>query len=165
MTTSAQKKASAKYDKHHTRSVLFKFNTTNDADILARLDGSNNKQGYIKELIRNDIRGDGDILSVDAISLILRPFIKRYDLKKVTLFGSYARGSATTESDIDLLIDSNGIESMKDYTSLVEGLKEKLGKNVDVIMADALYSDTSRQARRLKEHIENERIVLYERDQ
>ena len=61
MTTVAQKKASAKYDKHHTRSVLFKFNTTNDADILARLDGSNNKQGYIKELIRNDIRGDGDV--------------------------------------------------------------------------------------------------------
>lgn len=38
MTTVAQRKASAKYDRNHTRSILFKFNTTSDADILAKLD-------------------------------------------------------------------------------------------------------------------------------
>ena len=46
MATEAQRKASAKYDKEHTKSMLFKFNTTNDADILAKLDEVGNKQGY-----------------------------------------------------------------------------------------------------------------------
>jgi hypothetical protein len=53
MATEAQRKASAKYDKEHTKSMLFKFNTTNDADILAKLDEVGNKQGYIKNLIRD----------------------------------------------------------------------------------------------------------------
>ena len=56
MTTEAQKKASAKYDRNHTKSILFKFNTTRDADILAKLDEVGNKQGYIKALIRADLK-------------------------------------------------------------------------------------------------------------
>ena len=59
MTSVAQRKASAKYDRNHTRSILFKFNTTSDADILAKLDEVGNKQGYIKELIRENICGEG----------------------------------------------------------------------------------------------------------
>lgn len=53
--TDAQKKAQAKYDKKNTKSIMFKFNLTTDADILAKLDSVDNKQGYIKELIRRDL--------------------------------------------------------------------------------------------------------------
>ena len=52
----AQKKASAKYDKTHTRQIVLKLNLKTDADILARLDAMPNKQGYIKNLIRKDRR-------------------------------------------------------------------------------------------------------------
>lgn len=55
MTTEAQKRASAKYDETHTRQIKLKFNTATDADILNKLDNEKNKQGYIKELIRQDI--------------------------------------------------------------------------------------------------------------
>ena len=73
MTTVAQRKASAKYDRNHTRSILFKFNTTSDADILAKLDEVGNKQGYIKELIRENICGKEEVLSVEAIGLMVLP--------------------------------------------------------------------------------------------
>ena len=106
MTSVAQRKASAKYDRNHTRSILFKFNTTSDADILAKLDEVGNKQGYIKELIRENICGKKDVLSVDAIGLMVLPVVQKYGINKVTLFGSYARGDAKAESDIDLLISS-----------------------------------------------------------
>ena len=76
MATEAQRNASAKYDKKHTRSILFKFNTTNDADILAKLDEVGNKQGYIKELIRENICGKGEILSIDSIKLMILPIVK-----------------------------------------------------------------------------------------
>ena len=90
MATTAQLRAQAKYDKQHTRAVLFKLNLTTDADVLARLDEVTNRQGYIKELIRKDLRGEVGPLSVGAIKTLLMPVIKKYDIQKLFLFGSYA---------------------------------------------------------------------------
>lgn len=53
MTTKAQSRASAKYDKNHTKGVYLKLNKETDADIINFLSlhaGSN--QGLIKELLR-----------------------------------------------------------------------------------------------------------------
>lgn len=55
MTTKAQLKASAKYDKANTKGIYLKLNKTTDADIISFLDTINNKQGFIKNLIRDYI--------------------------------------------------------------------------------------------------------------
>lgn len=57
MVTEAQKRANAKYDAANTRQIILKLNINTDADILARLDSVDNRQGYIKRLIRDDIKG------------------------------------------------------------------------------------------------------------
>ena len=57
MTSEAQRKAVAKYDAKNTRYFAIKLNKTHDADIIKKLDEVDNKQGYIKELIRKDIGG------------------------------------------------------------------------------------------------------------
>ena len=165
MASEAQRKASAKYDKKHTRSILFKFNTTSDADILAKLDEVGNKQGYIKELIRDNISGKREVLSIDAIRLMILPVVQKFSIDKATLFGSYARGDARAESDVDLLIECNSINNMKDYLSLQEGLKRAIGKNFDIVMADALKSENTRAAKRLRENIERDKVIIYERIQ
>lgn len=54
MTSKAQARASAKYDKAHTKGVYLKLNTKTDADILSKLSKVGNVQGYIKQLIRED---------------------------------------------------------------------------------------------------------------
>ena len=46
----------ARYDAVNTQRVFIKLNLKTDADILAALDAQPNKQGYIKQLIRNDIK-------------------------------------------------------------------------------------------------------------
>ena len=56
MASEAQKRASAKYDLYNTKQVKLKLNLKTDADILDWLDGISNKQGYIKELIRKDMK-------------------------------------------------------------------------------------------------------------
>lgn len=57
MTVSeAQKRAQAKYDKANTKQVIMKLNKITDADILEILEQTQNVQGYIKQLIRDDIR-------------------------------------------------------------------------------------------------------------
>lgn len=53
MATKAQSRASAKYDKNHTKGIYLKLNKETDADIINFLSlhaGSN--QGLIKELLR-----------------------------------------------------------------------------------------------------------------
>lgn len=54
--TEAQKRASSKYDKENTKQKVLKLNKSTDSDILELLDGITNVQGYIKRLIRNDMK-------------------------------------------------------------------------------------------------------------
>lgn len=51
----ARTKAANKWAQKNTRQVMLKLHTRNDADILERLDACENKQGYIKQLIRADM--------------------------------------------------------------------------------------------------------------
>lgn len=55
MTSEAQKRANAKYDEENTVQFKMKLNVNTDKDILDKLDTLDNKQGYVKELIRKDI--------------------------------------------------------------------------------------------------------------
>ncbi len=55
-TSKAQLRAQAKYDKDNTVQIKLKLNKKTDADIISWLDDTSNKQGYIKELIRADLR-------------------------------------------------------------------------------------------------------------
>ena len=56
MLTESQKKAQAKYDKANTRQVHLKLNRRTDDDVLEKLDSVSSKQGYIKQLIRADLK-------------------------------------------------------------------------------------------------------------
>jgi hypothetical protein len=54
-TKEARARANAKYDAANTTQIKFKFNNKTDADILRHLETMDNKQGYIKALIRADM--------------------------------------------------------------------------------------------------------------
>lgn len=56
MATEAQLRAKRKYDAENTRQVRLKLNRRTDKDVLEKLDSVPNKQGYIKELIRADLK-------------------------------------------------------------------------------------------------------------
>lgn len=45
----------ADYDRRNTTQVVLKLNRKTDADILGHLAAQDNRQGYIKKLIREDI--------------------------------------------------------------------------------------------------------------
>lgn len=56
MATEAEKRATKKYDKENTVQVLLKLNKKTDKDILYELGTKYSKMGYIKDLIRKDIK-------------------------------------------------------------------------------------------------------------
>lgn len=45
----------AKYDRTNTKQYVLKLNKKHDADIIEKLDLVENRQGYIKALIRKDL--------------------------------------------------------------------------------------------------------------
>ena len=47
------------------------------------------------------------VSSIETIKSMLTPVFMRYDIKGAILFGSFAKGSATEHSDVDLLVESN----------------------------------------------------------
>ncbi|MDO4377971.1 MAG: hypothetical protein Q4C64_02310 [Erysipelotrichia bacterium] len=55
----ARNRANAKFNKLHTQTVTVRLHNENDKDIIEYLKTKENKQGYIKELIRQDMRGKG----------------------------------------------------------------------------------------------------------
>lgn len=80
----------------------------------------------------------------DALDTIL----ERYGAANPRLFGSVARGDATSESDIDLLVDlmpSGGNELLR-VAGIAEELSGLLGTRVDVVAASLLRGDVSANA-------------------
>ena len=79
------------------------------------------------------------ILSLDKIKEIIKIVLDKYDVNFCYLFGSYAKGTATEKSDIDLLIDTKvtGLE----YFGLIEDLRESLKKVVELLNIDQLYNN------------------------
>ena len=60
MISEAKRKANARYDASHTKQIKLKLNLDTDDDILRHLELLDNKQGYIKKLIRNDIKKNSE---------------------------------------------------------------------------------------------------------
>ena len=48
------------------------------------------------------------MITVSDIAQMITPIVKASPVRRVILYGSYAKGTNTPESDVDLIIDSNG---------------------------------------------------------
>jgi|SRR3989344_2868576 len=69
---------------------------------------------------------------LERIKRISIPILKKNGVVKAGIFGSYARGEAKKNSDIDLLIKFKGRKSLLDLSGLKIELESKLKKEVDL---------------------------------
>lgn len=79
------------------------------------------------------LKGVHMILTIEEITKKVVPIAKKYNLKEVYLFGSYARGKAKEDSDIDLAFSSNETLSYFKIFEIEAELEEVLGKSVDLV--------------------------------
>ncbi len=63
---------------------------------------------------------------------------RRHGVKRVRVFGSYARGQQTQQSDLDLLVDLEPHRDLFDLIELKRELEERLHRRVDVVTENAL---------------------------
>ena len=76
----------------------------------------------------------------DVLSLLRREkpqLCRRYPIRRIALFGSWARGEATVVSDVDILVDvapSIGL----DFVTLADDLERLLDRKVDLVSTRAV---------------------------
>jgi predicted nucleotidyltransferase len=96
------------------------------------------------------------IYSVDQIKEKITPVAQSYGVKRVMLFGSYARGEATEDSDIDFHIEAGDIKDLFALAGFRLDLEDALNKKVDVVTTGGIQLD-----KRLYERIKGEEVTLY----
>lgn len=74
-----------------------------------------------------------DILEIEDIKKALKKVLNKYPVSRVNLFGSYARGEANEESDVDLIIEFTEEIGLFKKLGLKEELAEVLNRDVDLI--------------------------------
>lgn len=103
------------------------------------------------------------IYALDEIQAIIQPILRNYGVSKAYLFGSYARGDATGQSDIDLRIDGGRIKSMLGLGALYDELTKALKKPVDLVTTEALSHDANAmRTERFRINIKEEEQLIYE---
>ena len=95
------------------------------------------------------------IYTLQEIQSILSPVFSSHNVKKAVLFGSYAKGYAEANSDVDIFVDS-GLKGLA-FFGLLEDVVNSLDKDVDLL-------DTAQVIPHSEVHNEIERsgVVIYE---
>lgn len=96
------------------------------------------------------------IYSVNEIKTILYPVFMHYNIKQAVLFGSYVKGLANGQSDVDLLLDS-GLKGLK-FVGLIEDVRRALDKEVDVFDKTHIIAGSEIQS-----EIAKDGVVIYEK--
>ena len=94
--------------------------------------------------------------TIDEIRKKTVPLAKHYGINRMSLFGSYARGEADEESDVDIVIDRGQLRGLIQYFSFVHDLEEQLNCHVDVVT-------TGIQDKDFLARITDEGVLLYEK--
>ncbi len=62
-----------------------------------------------------------------------KPYLQEhFGVEEIALFGSYARGDETEESDIDIMVKIS-MKTLKNYFSLLDYLEAKFKKKIDLV--------------------------------
>ena len=69
-----------------------------------------------------------------------RKTLRKYGVKRIGLFGSYVRGTATATSDIDLLVELEKL-TFRDYMGLALFLEDLFKKEVDLVTPTSIKPD------------------------
>lgn len=94
--------------------------------------------------------------TINEIRNMTAPVAKEYGIERMSLFGSYARGEAKEDSDIDLYIERGKLKSLLQYFAFIDELENVLGCHVDVVT-------TGIEDKQFLSAIMREGVLLYEK--
>ena len=96
------------------------------------------------------------VYSLEEIKKLLYPIFISNAVYKAVLFGSYAKGLATNNSDIDIVIDSKGELLNINFYGLLEEITERLSKSVDLFEISEIAKGSP-----IYDEIQEQGVLLY----
>ena len=93
------------------------------------------------------------IFTISDIKALVKPIAEKYKVKEIYLFGSYARGEADEESDLDFLVFGGEEFKLTMIFSLAEELRKVLNKDVDVFEIHEINEDSDFYKTIMKERL------------
>ena len=100
------------------------------------------------------------VYTIDQIKEKIVPIAKQYDLSKIYLFGSYARGEADEKSDVDIALE---LEDDSIYFDVYGRLLTIFDGNIDILLVSDLLSLKTNIGKLVKKNFLNDREVIYEK--
>jgi len=92
-------------------------------------------------------------MKLEEVRSRILPILKRYGIRRASVFGSFARGEEREDSDIDILVEFEEGKSLLDLVGLKMDLEEALGRKVDVLTYKSLHP-------LLKDRILQEQMII-----
>lgn len=88
------------------------------------------------------------VYSFEEIQRRVLPIVEKYRIPAMYLFGSYARGEATEDSDLDFLVDTTGTDltSLLRLGALYCDLEDAFGKAIDLVTVRSIMQDSSMES-------------------
>jgi len=96
------------------------------------------------------------MLTIAQIKKAVTPICERYGVKKMWLFGSYARGEADEKSDVDLIHDGGNFRGWE-YGGFYADLHDALDIELDLVSKEVA-------GKRFLNAISKDEVLLYERN-
>lgn len=146
-----QEKYTKEYNNNNYKMYQFRVKKS-DKKLIKFLDSLENKNNYINNLIYND--AFSNVYTIKVIKDIIKPILNKYEIKEIYLFGSYARGEANKNSDVDIFCEKGTARTFIEQQRLIDELEEALGKHVDLIPFSSKMSET------LEKNIMEDRIKI-----
>ncbi|HOF43287.1 MAG TPA: nucleotidyltransferase domain-containing protein [Bacilli bacterium] len=147
-----QAKYIAKFNKNNYKMYQFRVKKT-ETTIINYLDNVENRNKYIMELIDSDV--NRSVYTIKEIKNIIKPILNKHGITDINLFGSYARGDARPDSDIDIYCDKGNIRTLIDQVVLEEELENALNKKIDLVF------NTARMNQSFRDNIMEDMIKLW----
>ncbi|MDR3543494.1 MAG: nucleotidyltransferase domain-containing protein [Desulfosporosinus sp.] len=97
-----------------------------------------------------------DVLEIEDIKNAVLTYCTKYPIKHIGLFGSYARGEANEDSDIDLIVEFDNKVSLMKVIGLKARLEIDLRKKVDLVEPDNIEAKVAAA-------IAKDMVILYEK--
>jgi predicted nucleotidyltransferase/plasmid maintenance system antidote protein VapI len=103
--------------------------------------------------------GASAVYGKSALLRKIKTYLSQQPVEKAWLFGSFARGEESYDSDIDLLVrfDRSQNFDLFDYIGIKHDLEDLTGRKVDLV-------EEGQELERIKPFIETDKVLIYERE-
>ena len=98
------------------------------------------------------------MLTLADIKATVEPILKGTEVQKLVLFGSYAKGTASEDSDIDLFMSSNGAITGFAFFDLKSKIEDAFDKEIDLLPDLDIIPNSP-----VERQINESGVVIYER--